>query len=365
MKQKITLILLLLPILIFAQEAWKDYFPKPAGEFNPKKYVCYKTSDVMEMDGKLDEKAWGNAEFTNYFVDIEGDLKPKPYYQTQVKMLWDDDYMYFACQMEEPHIWAKLKERDSVIFFDNDFEIFIDPNGDTHNYFEFEMNAFNTVWDLLLLKPYYRSKLNVAVDSWDIQGLKTGVDINGTLNDPSDTDKSWSLEVAIPWKVMEEAAGNKPKDGQQWRVNFSRVEWDTEVVDGDYVKLKNPEHNWVWSPQGIIAMHYPEMWGFVQFSENEVGTEKADFVWNQEEDVKWFLRQIYYAQQTFVLKQDRFATNLDELGLEPLLMKGASSPEFYSTPSLFEVVINFEGNSYHIMQDGLTWKEEGSNKIKD
>jgi hypothetical protein len=71
-----------------------------------------------------------------------------------MKMVWDDEYLYVAAEMEEPDIWATLTERDSVIFHDNDFEVFIDPDGDTHAYYELEVNALATAWDLMLLKPY-------------------------------------------------------------------------------------------------------------------------------------------------------------------------------------------------------------------
>jgi hypothetical protein len=67
------------------------------------------------------------APWTDLFVDIQGSLKPEPYHKTRVKMLWDDEYMYFFADMEEPHLWATLTERDAVVYFDNDFEIFIDP----------------------------------------------------------------------------------------------------------------------------------------------------------------------------------------------------------------------------------------------
>ena len=125
-------------------------------------------------------------------MDIEGNLKPDPFYDTKVKMLWDDNYFYFGAEMEEPHIWATLTARDAVIFKDNDFEIFLDPDGDTHNYYELEVNALETEWDLLLLKPY-RDQAKVAVDSWDIPGLITKVHVDGTLNDALDMDNGWTL----------------------------------------------------------------------------------------------------------------------------------------------------------------------------
>ena len=88
------------------------------------------------------------------FVDIEGDAKPAPRFRTRAKMLWDDTYFYIAAEMEEPHVWGTLTKHDSVIFHDNDFEVFLDPDGDTHDYYEFEINALNTGWDLFLDKPY-------------------------------------------------------------------------------------------------------------------------------------------------------------------------------------------------------------------
>lgn len=33
-------------------------------------------------------------------------------------------------------------------------QMFVDPDGDNHNYYEFEVNALNTIWELVLKKPY-------------------------------------------------------------------------------------------------------------------------------------------------------------------------------------------------------------------
>lgn len=267
----VSFILLLSATCIHAVPAYE--FPRPHVSGSPKHYVCLRAFAPPVVDGRLDERAWQFAPWTDEFVDIEGERLPAPRFSTRVKMLWDDDFFYVASEMEEPDVWARLTERDAVIFHDNDFEVFIDPDGDTHEYDELEINALGTEWDLLLTKPYRDD--GTAIDSWDIQGLRTGIWIDGTLNDPGDTDAGWSIELAIPWAVLEECAHKPapPEDGDQWRVNFSRVEWKTEIVDGGYVKLLNPESgrplledNWVWSPQGLINMHYPERWGFVQFS---------------------------------------------------------------------------------------------------
>lgn len=41
---------------------------------------------------------------------------------------------------QEPCVVATLRERNSVIFHDNDFEVFIDPDASNHNYYELEVS---------------------------------------------------------------------------------------------------------------------------------------------------------------------------------------------------------------------------------
>lgn len=231
---------------------------------DPARYDA-RRAPAMTIDGTISDAEWSKAAWTTDFIDIEGSSRPKPALRTRAKLLWDDQYLYIAAELDEPHVWGTLTERDAVIFHDNDFEVFIDPDGDTFNYYELEINALGTVWDLFLTRPY-RDRGD-AINAWDIRGLKSAVRVNGTINDSRDRDRGWTVELALPWSVLQEAAREhrRPKPGDEWRVNFSRVEWDVDVVDNKYVKRKQPEHNWVWSPQGAIDMHMPEKWGFVRF----------------------------------------------------------------------------------------------------
>ncbi|MGC8639780.1 MAG: sugar-binding protein [Isosphaeraceae bacterium] len=280
----------------------------------PKGYVAYRTSEAIAIDGKLDEKAWQTAPWTDAFVDIEGNKKPLPRFQSRAKMLWDDKYFYIAAQLDEPHVWGTLNKHDSVIFHDNDFEIFIDPDGDNHEYYEIELNALNTEWDLFLKKPYRDG--GPAVNEWEIPGLKTAVHVEGTLNNPNDKDRFWSVEFAFPWKALAEYAhrASPPRDGEEWRINFSRVEWRHNVVDGKYRKVPNtPEDNWVWSPQGVIDMHRPELWGIVQFSTAQPGT--VAFRPDPTMPIRNRLMQVYHAQKTFHEKTKKWADQLDSLEL--------------------------------------------------
>jgi hypothetical protein len=235
-------------------------------EAESKRYVARHVASPLNIDGKLDDAAWRSAIPTDAFVDVEGDLKPRPRFETRVKMLWDDQFFYVGADLKDPHVWGTLTKHDSVIFHDPDFEVFIDPNGDGLEYYEFEINALGTGWDLFLPKPYRLG--GKASNAWEIPGLKSAVFIDGTLNDASDIDRGWSVELAFPWAVLAEFAHrpSPPMNGDEWRINFSRVQWPVEIDGRAYRKPpKAREDNWVWSPQGAVNMHIPEKWGRVVF----------------------------------------------------------------------------------------------------
>ena len=348
---------------IYCQGFWGNEFPEGKIEYKPRSYVCYKTVQPVILDGKITERAWADVPWTDSFVDIEGPLKPKPYNDTKVKMLWDLDYFYFAVYMKEPHVWATLKDRDAVIYKDNDFEIFLDPDGDTHNYYELEVNALGTEWDLLITKPYHDGG-KVALDSWDIPGLITNVHIDGTLNDPSDLDNGWSIEIAIPWKAFigNYRSNNAPKDGEQWKVNFSRVHWETNIINSKYVKTERPEYNWVWSPQGIIYMHMPDLWGLVQFTENTIDEKIVPFEDGKIDKIKWSLRQLYYKQRNYFFANDRYSDSIRDLNffsdlkLKKTPFNGVSwPPKITLTPSGWEAFVTWENKNIIIRKDGRVW----------
>jgi len=281
----------------------------------PNSYIAFQTSEEIIIDGEANDASWNKVDWSQSFIDIEGVKKPT--YNTQVKMLWDENYFYILAKMEEPHVWGNLNKKDTIIFYNNDFEVFIDPDGDTHNYYELEINALNTNWDLFISKPYREG--NVVLNDWTVTGLKSAVKVDGTINNPNDTDKGWTLEMAIPWSVYKKSyfEKNVPED-KFWRVNFSRVNWDFQITEGKYERKKGEdgkllhEYNWVWSPIGVINMHEPEKWGYVYFSSKKAG-EKDNFTIPQDEQIKWELYKLHRAQKTYYSTHKSYATTIDSL----------------------------------------------------
>lgn len=231
----------------------------------PLRYTAYRAPSAVNVDGRLDEPAWRRLPWTAAFVDVAKGTAPR--YRTRAKITWDDRFFYVGAELEEPDLWATFKQHDAPVYQDNAFEIFLDPDGDGRDYYEFEVNALNTTWDLRLTQPY--SKGGKAVSEWEIPGLACAVSLNGTLNDPKDRDRGWSLEVGMPWKVLAEFANRPapPANGDEWRVNLFRSEWPLEKADGGYAKPAGARAEFsAWSPHGAYDNHRPDRFAYVRFS---------------------------------------------------------------------------------------------------
>lgn len=250
----------------------------------PPTYVCGRADSPPIIDGRGDEPLWKNAHELSPLRDIEGAQIP---HACRIKMAWDDDFLYILADMDEQHLWATRHDHDSVIYQDPDFEVFIDPDGDGLNYIELEINALNTTWDLFIPRPY-RFNSPYILHDWEMPGLKHAVHLRGTLNNASDTDSGWSVELAIPWSSITGHAnqprkGTAPEVGSSMRFNFSRVNWQVKPDAASpcgYTKLTDksgtplPESNHVWAPTGTINIHLPEYWGRVEFSSESASERK-------------------------------------------------------------------------------------------
>lgn len=269
----------------------------------PLAYRAPYAKEPPAIGGSLEQGAWAGAPWTDDFVDIEGDRRPRPAYRTRAKMLWDERFLYVGAQIEEPHVWSSLREHDQIVFQDNDFEAFIDPDGDGREYYEIEINARGTVFDLFLHRSYRDGA--PAIHEWDVGGaFARSIAFDGTPDDSRDVDRGWTVMLAIPWDAFvpprdpridalpagqrdfgdRARGGAAPRAGDTWRINFSRVQWrhNHERLDaagarilpaaaGDgtpYAKRAGlPEDNWVWTPQWAVDMHLPQHWGRVTFED--------------------------------------------------------------------------------------------------
>ena len=259
-------------------------------------YIASKITDTLIIDGNIQKPIWQQANWSKRFVDMVSGTPGM--YHTQAAILWSDTHLYIAFEAEEPFVEAHLKKRDSIVFLENDLEVFID-GGDC--YYELEVNAANTIYEVFFIwKDAYKlgGKYDIpqfdvhqpeaytfggdydrsgasfwkgthprgirwAFTNFDLAGLETAVQVDGTLNNNSDIDKGWSLEIGIPWKSLELLANGRsipPSDGDLWNMFLGRFQ--KLILSGTEVQ---PHPAMVLSSHGIYDTHLPEKWSRIQF----------------------------------------------------------------------------------------------------
>ncbi len=248
--------------------------PPPALNSNPQPYVpryyvIYRATDTITIDGDINEKAWQDAEWLDSFIDHQYPYAPSPWKTTRVKMIYDAEYVYVAAQLQEENVWGHLSKRDAIVYYDNDFEIFLDPTANGINYFEFELNALNTMFDMWHELDNWRGAYADPV--FDSKGTRHAIKVDGTLNYHYDIDKGWNVEVKIPLKELKEwnpEMSYPIKRGDIWRINFSRVQYMhvyTQLFP--YLLPFSPSEDWVLGPTDTGDLHIPELWPIAVFSD--------------------------------------------------------------------------------------------------
>ena len=264
----------------------------PCLENEVARYTALRVSEPIRIDGKLDEPVWQRAAPSPRFIDIlSGE---RTIHGTHAMVVWDDTNLYIAYRIEEPFVHAKYTHHNDPIYYDNDVEFFI-PGRDA--YYEFEINAFNTCYEVFFIwadayeqggfaaaPEFERSKLQPfkGVDfknhprggrlgnfNWSFPGKRTAVQIDGTVNDDTDRDRGWAVELAFPWKGLHwlakaENRSLPPREGDVWRMDFSRFNTYKEAPPA------RDSGGWVWTRHGVWDSHIPECFAYIRFSTNAV-----------------------------------------------------------------------------------------------
>ena len=253
------------------------------------RFDAVRTRGAIKIDGKLDESSWLQAPRTNRFVDlITGD---KTLHDTRASVLWDDEYLYVGFWVEEPLVRAKYTKRDDPIYYDNDVELFI---AGKDAYYEFEINPHGTIYEgFFIWKDAYqrdgydkvpgfrrtdpkvqdfdgvgfprhpRGK-RIGCIGWDFPRLKSAVHVNGTLNDDSDRDRGWTVELAFPWQEMQWLAKGDgrslpPRPGDVWRMDLFRFNPYLAAAP------ETDSGGWAVGRHRVWDSHIPEIFPFVTF----------------------------------------------------------------------------------------------------
>lgn len=220
-------------------------------------YLCRRIEGPIRIDGNLDKAVWKEIQPFPPFQLYDGSRPASR--QTLAKACWDSEFLYFAFDCEDPHIWGTMRQRDDPIYEEEVVEIFLSFPGELTTYYEFEVSPHNVVFDTLIRNPTGRREEMDSNIAWDCQGLKTAVRVFGTLDDRTDIDERWLVEVAIPFAALLGQEGASVKAGDVWRGNIYRID-----------RTPRPEFS-AWSPtlKTPPDYHVPQRFGKLIFAESQ------------------------------------------------------------------------------------------------
>jgi hypothetical protein len=248
----------------------------------PPTLVCPRATSRPPLDD-LDHPTWQAAPWITNWINIIGDEVNTS--DIRAKLLWDSQNLYLAAKLKEPDLWAFQTNHDGDIWLDNAFELFLDPDGDGHNYFEWEINPIGAILDMTMDRPYVNG--GTRNNSFEVTNLDLHLQAHGTVNDPSSIDTGWEFAAAFPWSAFESIGLNEPPTlGDIYRFNLMKMFWPIEVRDGLYHKLEDGnERYWCYGPTHMMDIHRPWFWPYLQFAESSHDIDYQDPDWDTKFDL--------------------------------------------------------------------------------
>ena len=181
---------------------------------------CYLTSDPIEIDGRPDEPAWQQApEIPLRFDGLGNPVSPT---RASARFLWDGKDLFVAMTARDRDVGSTLKGRDARLWEEDVLELFIKPLESSLLYYEFEFSPTNQIFDAYFVKR--GTPLDQATP-WN-SGLRVAVAVDGTLNNPEDDDRGWTVELALPLADLHHAGNSVPQPGEAWKAAVCRYDYD-------------------------------------------------------------------------------------------------------------------------------------------
>jgi Carbohydrate family 9 binding domain-like len=143
---------------------------------------------------------------------------------TRARLVWDDDALYFSATMTDSELRSVGTRRNDRLWFGDVFEVFIKPDPDRPEYYEFQVNPRSTILELAFPKRGYDFATLAARPP---MGMTAAAVVDGTLDQPGDQDRGWTVEGRIPWSAFS-ATGGRPEPGASWRFALCRFDYGPE-----------------------------------------------------------------------------------------------------------------------------------------
>ena len=215
-------------------------------------YTIRRTPEPITIDGVLNEAVWSRIPPVGAFRRVLDDGLPA--FPTELKLCWDDDFLYLGWVAVDTNIWGTYRQHDDPVYNEEVVEAFISPTGDITRYFEFNWSPHNIVFDAKIQIPENGDRTYMKAEpEWVCEGLRSAVTVFGTIDDPTVVDEKWVVETALPFARIGRDR-RAPANGEAWRANFYRIDREGE---GEYS---------CWSPTLCPSFHTPACFGHLIFS---------------------------------------------------------------------------------------------------
>ena len=220
----------------------------------PESYPCYRINEPINMDGRMGDPRWTNAPALKFYVPPEC---KEPVFKTEARLLYDRNYLYVGYKAQDPDVWGYYTNRDDPTCVDDCLELFFQTDPSKEPYYGFEINALGTVNDSFYLRALMAGGGHRRWNKWNCNGLKVKVGINGTLNNPADTDQYWILEMAIPFAELPTLAGKNPQPGNIWQFHAARCEYSVcNTHRGEFSSCAPLPERWFHLNQNWLKLNF-------------------------------------------------------------------------------------------------------------
>lgn len=165
-----------------------------------------KTTDTIAVNGKLDESIWQKTQPASSFMQYEPHKGTPASFQTEVRILYDNKYIYFGITCFDPQpkkIVSRVSKREGELTGDDSTAIALDTFNDGQTAYIFFTNLKGIQKDGRLA-----DNGRTFDDTWDGKWLSAG----------SKTPKGWTAEIAIPFETLK----YNPGKNKTWGLGITR-----------------------------------------------------------------------------------------------------------------------------------------------
>lgn len=190
--------------------------------------VCHvnRTTSPPVVDGVLQENCWRETAPEVFYNNIGGGpVTPG----TTVRLLYDDTCLYVGFECQDPHAEGVRGTRDAPVNDKDHVAVYLDPDGKGLTSYCIEVSPEGTVADAVVLFKHDGTGSQV-LRGWDMASLRSSATVYRSGVQSKDSDRFWTVELAIPFDELYSIASPHPGSGSKWRAGLYRVDYNEAVT---------------------------------------------------------------------------------------------------------------------------------------